>query len=93
MINDNNHIFKALSRTPTLWGVPMVVLIFSAMIYILFVVILISFFSGDWFDLLGLIPIFFLLKGISLKDEKIFNNYFLRTKFLVYVLQGSPVDN
>lgn len=93
MINDNNHIFKALSRTPTLWGVPMVVLIFSAMIYILFVVILISFFSGDWFDLLGLVPIFFLLKGISIKDEKIFNNYFLRTKFLVDVLQGSPVDN
>lgn len=93
MISDSNHIFKALIRTPTLWGVPMTTLIFAEIIYILFVVVLITFFSGDWFDLLGLIPIFFLLKAISIKDEQIFNNYFLRIRFLVDVLRGSPIDN
>lgn len=90
---DSNHIFKGLGRTPAVWGVPMAPLFFSEAIYILFAVSLVLFFSGDWFYLLGVFPIFIVLKGLSVKDEKIFNNYFLKLRFLFDVLKGSPVDN
>ena len=76
-------LFKGMARPPLIFGVPIIPLFFASAFYVLFVLL-----TEEFLYLLGLIPLYLILRGISYRDDRVFNNLFLKTQFLIKTIQA-----
>ena len=77
-------LFKGMARPPLIFGVPIIPLFFASAFYVLFVLL-----TEEFLYLLGLIPLYLILRGISYRDDRVFNNLFLKTQFLIKTIQAT----
>ncbi|HEH4176831.1 TPA: VirB3 family type IV secretion system protein, partial [Campylobacter jejuni] len=71
-----NPIFKGLTRPPMIFGVPMTPLVIAMGCIFLF-----AFYTQSIFLLVVAIPVFFIMKAMTKKDDFIFRLMFLKMRF------------